>query len=246
MRISFMVRYFKRFRNSGKTRACRVAVIGISFLAAEAVAAERCELGNLARPAPTHQMMVQLGREARDTAALRNHVEWRDSLAVPAASALGWASRDDASRVVLWRAATRLDAAPGVDTEFLAVISMEALCRLGYADILAEARRSLPQLKDRVAGVRLASILAANGIFDGWPLVRDEILVPSHRLSVRSRAFVSALTTLEQFAKMTDDTKTEGAALRELQRKLFQASPEVRAAADEFIRKRGLGSPSPP
>jgi hypothetical protein len=123
---------------------------------------------------------------------------------------------------------------------------MEALCRLGYADILAEARRRLPQLKDRVAGVRLASILAANGIFDGWPLVRDEILFPSHRLSVRSRAFVSALTMLEQFAMMTDDTKTEGAALRELQRKLPQASPEVRAAADEFIRKGGVGSPSPP
>ncbi|MBL8233740.1 MAG: hypothetical protein JNL98_34905 [Bryobacterales bacterium] len=138
------------------------------------------------------------GADAYDPVALRNYVESRTAVSVLAAYLLGFLGPDENS-VISLRKAVRDDNDP-----VLEFIALEALCRLGINDLTSEGVRKMRSfIRDqrpaaRVAGARLAGLLATNGVYDGWA----HILNTLSKSDTRSAEFYEALQCLGNFRKM--------------------------------------------
>lgn len=87
-------------------------------------------------------------------------------------------------------------------------------------------------MADCVYKFRLVGLLAANGDYEAWPLVRDSIL---NAQSMRGAAGC-ALPVIQNFAGMTDALGEAGAALRELAARLPEMSPAMRSHIQPFLR----------
>lgn len=166
----------------------------ILFLAASSSAQANCKMGNRALGTPNHLAGAGFGPRAHDPVALRELVE--NSKSPIAAYLLGFTPSHPNSRAVLRKATQHSD-------PLLVFLALEALCRQGESDLLTLGPTKLrtltsdPSMAARIAAARLAGLLATNGIYEGWPYIRDTLL----KSDVRSVEFHDSLYGLSGFPR---------------------------------------------